>query len=69
LFVTWIASTTPEDRRSKRVRVTRRGRAAGQVMGAAVGEVEQEFVDAHGKEDHETLLNDLNEVLGTRPAS
>jgi DNA-binding MarR family transcriptional regulator len=60
-----------DDRRSKRVRVTARGRAAVKVMRVAVGEAEQEFVDAHGKESLERLLGlltDLNVVLGTRPA-
>jgi DNA-binding MarR family transcriptional regulator len=60
----------PDDRRSKRIRVTKRGWAAGKVMRAAVGEVEQEFVDAHGKVELANLLElltDLNVVLGTRP--
>lgn len=58
----------PEDRRSKRVRVTERGWAAGQAMRGAVGEVEREFVDAYGEQDLETLLDllgRLNRVLGT----
>src|ERR1700761_9192857 len=58
----------PDDRRSKRIRTTKRGWAAGHVMRAAVGEVEQEFVDAHGKNELEkllALLTDLNVVLGT----
>jgi DNA-binding MarR family transcriptional regulator len=61
----------PDDRRSKRIRVTKRGWAAGKVMRAAVGEVEREFVDAHGKKelgDLLELLTQLNVVLGTRPA-
>ena len=61
----------PDDRRSKRIRVTKRGWAAGKVMRAAVGEVEQEFVDAHGKKELANLLElltHLNAVLGTRPA-
>ena len=61
----------PDDRRSKRIRVTKRGWAAGKVMRAAVGEVEQEFVDAHGKKELANLLElltRLNVVLGTRPA-
>jgi DNA-binding MarR family transcriptional regulator len=61
----------PEDRRSKRVRVTKQGWAAGQVMRAAVGEVEQEFVDAHGEKELEKLLEllkHLNGVLGTQPS-
>jgi DNA-binding MarR family transcriptional regulator len=61
----------PDDRRSKRIRMTKRGWAAGKVMRAAVGEVEQEFVDAHGKEELANLLElltHLNIVLGTRPA-
>jgi DNA-binding MarR family transcriptional regulator len=60
----------PDDRRSKRIRMTKRGWAAGKVMRAAVGEVEQEFIDAHGKKELENLLElltDLNVVLGTRP--
>jgi DNA-binding MarR family transcriptional regulator len=59
----------PEDRRSKRVRMTERGWAAGRTMRAAVGEVEQEFVDAHGKQELENLLElltQLNAVLGTQ---
>jgi DNA-binding MarR family transcriptional regulator len=58
----------PDDRRSKRIRMTERGWAAGHAMRAAVGEVEQEFVDAHGKQELErllALLTDLNVVLGT----
>jgi DNA-binding MarR family transcriptional regulator len=61
----------PDDRRSKRIRMTKRGWAAGKVMRAAVGEVEQEFVDAHGKAELANLLElltHLNVVLGTRPA-
>jgi DNA-binding MarR family transcriptional regulator len=61
----------PDDRRSKRIRMTKRGWAAGEVMRAAVGEVEQEFVDAHGKKELANLLElltRLNVVLGTRPA-
>jgi DNA-binding MarR family transcriptional regulator len=61
----------PEDRRSKRVRMTERGWAAGRVMRATVGEIEQEFVDVHGRKELETLLallTDLNGVLGTRPS-
>jgi DNA-binding MarR family transcriptional regulator len=60
----------PDDRRSKRIRMTKRGWAAGKVMRAAVGEVEQEFVDAHGKKELANLLElltRLNVVLGTRP--
>jgi DNA-binding MarR family transcriptional regulator len=61
----------PDDRRSKRIRTTKRGWAAGKVMRAAVGEVEQEFIHAHGKRELANLLElltDLNVVLGTRPA-
>lgn len=61
----------PDDRRSKRVRMTERGWAAGRVMRAAVGEVDREFVDAHGEKKLESLLElltQLNVVLGTRPA-
>jgi DNA-binding MarR family transcriptional regulator len=60
----------PDDRRSKRIRVTKRGWAAAKVMRAAVGEVEQEFVDTHGKKELVNLLElltRLNVVLGTRP--
>ena len=60
-----------EDRRSKRVRITERGWAAGEVMRTAVGGVEQEFVDAHGKKELANLLElltHLNVVLGTWPA-
>jgi DNA-binding MarR family transcriptional regulator len=60
----------PDDRRSKRIRVTKRGWAAAKVMRAAVGEVEQEFVDTHGKKELANLLElltRLNVVLGTRP--
>jgi DNA-binding MarR family transcriptional regulator len=60
----------PDDRRSKRIRMTKRGWAAGKVMRAAVGEVEQEFVDAQGKRELANLLElltRLNVVLGTRP--
>jgi DNA-binding MarR family transcriptional regulator len=61
----------PDDRRSKRIRMTKRGWVAGKVMRAAVGEVEREFVDAHGKKELDTLLElltDLNVVLGTQPS-
>jgi DNA-binding MarR family transcriptional regulator len=61
----------PDDRRSKRIRVTKRGWAAGEAMRGAVGKVEREFVDAHGEKDLSRLLElltDLNVVLGTRPA-
>jgi DNA-binding MarR family transcriptional regulator len=60
----------PDDRRSKRIRMTKRGWAAGEAMRGAVGEVEREFIDAHGKKELATLLgllDDLNDVLGTRP--
>jgi len=60
----------PDDRRSRRVRVTKRGWAAGEVMREAVGEVEREFVAAHGKKELRALLAQLehiNEVLGTCP--
>jgi DNA-binding MarR family transcriptional regulator len=59
----------PDDRRSKRVKMTKRGWDAGKVMRAAVGEIEQEFVDAHGKKDLDSLLahlKHLNVVLGTQ---
>lgn len=61
----------PEDRRSKRVRVTERGWEAGRVMRAAVGEVEREFVAANSKKDLQNLLDllkRLNAVLGTEPS-
>jgi DNA-binding MarR family transcriptional regulator len=61
----------PDDRRSKRIRMTKRGWAAAKTMRAAVGEVEGEFVDAHGEAKLASLLGlltDLNAVLGTRPA-
>lgn len=63
----------PDDRRSKRIRVKKRGWAAGDAMRAAVGEVEREFVDAHGDKELKNLLallTNLNVVLGTqeRPA-
>jgi DNA-binding MarR family transcriptional regulator len=61
----------PDDRRSKRIRFTERGWAAGRVMRAAVGEVEGEFAAAYGKESLATLfglLADLNVVLGTQPS-
>jgi DNA-binding MarR family transcriptional regulator len=60
----------PDDRRAKRVRVTKRGYDVGQVMRAAVGEVEQEFIETYGKKDLKALLDllgRLNAVLGTRP--
>ncbi|HEY0279141.1 MAG TPA: MarR family transcriptional regulator [Solirubrobacterales bacterium] len=62
----------PDDRRSKRIRMTKRGWDAGQAMRGAVGEVEREFIDAHGKKELKNLLElltDLNVVLGTRPAA
>ena len=67
----FAARPDPDDGRSKRVRVTRRGFEAGRVMRAAVGEVEREFVEAYGVEELERLLDllrRLNSVLGTRPA-
>jgi DNA-binding MarR family transcriptional regulator len=59
----------PDDRRSKRVKMTKRGWDAGQVMRATVAEIEGEFVDAHGTKDLDSLLThlkDLNAVLGTQ---
>jgi DNA-binding MarR family transcriptional regulator len=59
----------PDDRRSKRVRVTERGWAAGHSMRATVGGIEREFVDAYGERELENLLGQLkrlNDVLGTR---
>ncbi|MFN8218362.1 MAG: MarR family transcriptional regulator [Solirubrobacterales bacterium] len=62
----------PADRRSKRVRVTERGRAAGETMRSAVAEVEATFAREYGTEDLRALrdlLVRLNVVLGTQPAS
>ena len=59
----------PADRRAKRVRMTERGRAAGEVMRAAVAEVEEEFAQTYGDEDLQTLrdlLARLNASLGTQ---
>lgn len=56
----------PEDQRSKRVKMTDRGFAAGKVMRAAVTEVEGEFAEAYGQDALErlrVLLVGLNEVL------
>lgn len=61
----------PDDRRSKRIRMTERGWAAGRTMRAAVGEVEREFVEANGKQDLDTLLDlltRLNVVLASQPS-
>lgn len=57
-----------DDRRSKRVRLAERGYAAARVMRAAVAEVEEEFAQAFGSADLETLralLTRLNAVLGS----
>jgi DNA-binding MarR family transcriptional regulator len=59
----------PDDRRSKRVRMTERGWGARKTMRAAVGAAEAEFVKAYGKRDLEALLDllgRLNEVLDAR---
>jgi DNA-binding MarR family transcriptional regulator len=61
-----------DDQRSKRVRVTERGWAAGKVMRTAVAEVEEEFAQAFGSKDLEalrTLLTQLNVVLGPEEGS
>jgi DNA-binding MarR family transcriptional regulator len=58
----------PDDRRSRRVRVTERGRAAGEVMRAAVAEVEGRFARAYGEKDLRALrdlLVRLNTLFGT----
>jgi DNA-binding MarR family transcriptional regulator len=58
----------PDDRRSKRVRVTKRGYETGRVMRAEVSKIEKEFARAHGEKDLATLrdlLLKLNGVLGT----
>jgi DNA-binding MarR family transcriptional regulator len=60
----------PDDRRSKRVRVTERGYDAGKVMRAEVAKVEREFARAYGDADRDALrelLIKLNVVLGTQP--
>lgn len=60
----------PEDRRSKRVRVTKRGYAAGKAMRAEVTKIEAEFARTYGREELEelrTVLTHLNVVLGTLP--
>jgi DNA-binding MarR family transcriptional regulator len=59
----------PDDQRSKRVRMTERGYAAGRVMRATVTEIEEEFAAAFGEDDLEalrTLLTQLNVVLGPK---
>lgn len=59
----------PDDHRSKRVHVAERGYAAARVMRAAVTEVEEEFAQAFGIEDLETLrelLTRLNAVVGNQ---
>jgi DNA-binding MarR family transcriptional regulator len=61
----------PEDRRSKRVRVTKRGYDAGRTMRAAVTKVEREFARAYGEAELDRMrdvLTHLNMVLGTLPA-
>jgi DNA-binding MarR family transcriptional regulator len=58
----------PEDRRSKRVRVTKRGYDAGQAMRAEVAKIEGEFARAYGEAELDamrTVLTHLNVVLGT----
>jgi DNA-binding MarR family transcriptional regulator len=60
----------PDDRRSKRVRVTKRGYETGKVMRAEVTKIEKEFARAHGEEDLaklRDLLLKLNGALGTMP--
>lgn len=60
----------PDDRRAKRVQLTARGFSVLETMRASVGELEDEFERAYGKEDLETLrtlLIRLNLALGTVP--
>lgn len=60
----------PEDRRSKRVRVTKRGYDAGRTMRAAVATIEKEFAQAYGEAELDEMrraLSHLNVVLGTLP--
>jgi DNA-binding MarR family transcriptional regulator len=55
-----------DDQRSKRVRMTERGYAAGRVMRGAVSEVEAEFAAVYGSDELESLrsvLARLNTVL------
>jgi DNA-binding MarR family transcriptional regulator len=61
----------PEDRRSKRVRVTKRGYEAAKAMRAAVTTIEKEFARAFGEAELDQMravLTHLNLVLGTLPA-
>jgi len=56
----------PDDQRSKRVRMTDRGYAAGRIIRAAVEEVEAEFAQEFGGKDLEmlrSLLMRLDAVL------
>ncbi len=58
----------PDDRRSKRVRLTDRGFEAAEVMRGEVAAVEDEFMratDASDRDSLRVLLIKLNEVLGT----
>jgi DNA-binding transcriptional ArsR family regulator len=60
----------PEDRRSKRVRVTKRGFDAGRAMRAEVTKIEKEFARAYGEAELDGMrrvLTRLNVVLGTLP--
>lgn len=60
----------PEDRRSKRVRMTKRGWDAGRAMRAEVGKIEKEFARAYGEaelDEMRRVLTHLNVVLGTLP--
>jgi DNA-binding MarR family transcriptional regulator len=61
----------PEDRRSKRVRMTKRGYDAGRAMRAAVTKIEKEFARTYGEAELDQMravLTHLNVVLGTLPA-
>jgi DNA-binding MarR family transcriptional regulator len=58
--------TDPDDHRSKRVRLTKRGHAAMQTIRAAVTEVEQEWAQSLGADDLErlrTLLTRLAAIV------
>jgi len=60
----------PDDRRSKRVRVTKRGFDAGRAMRAEVTKIENEFARAYGEaelDEMRRVLTHLNVVLGTLP--
>jgi DNA-binding MarR family transcriptional regulator len=60
----------PEDRRSKRVRITKRAWDAGRAMRAEVTRIEDEFARAYGEaelDEMRRVLTHLNVVLGTLP--